>query len=305
MASTLTYTLRKASSATATTATDLRRGSLTLVKPDGTITLETPNCLAYTVRGTVPHLTPDNLRLLPCEAVQITLEQFFEEASPSSLKYPGGLHKFLHMEVRPSLFSLPPLRYSLPNLSTPTSHSSHLRDPTSHHPTVSANTDKFVSVTTHGGVRQVTSGLYAEVMSAYQPDVLVSLADVVMDERPSLKRVRKSVDRTGKWLDEALKARKVDIQCVRRIGTTHIFAVLVGSHIKDERIRAAQMAATRGVGGFVLNAHGLGTTAQERVDHLKVSLVEVPEEKPRVAYGFGRPEDVLVAVANGLDLFDS
>lgn len=36
--------------------------------------MNTPNFLAYTVRGSVPHLTPDNLREIPVEALEITLE---------------------------------------------------------------------------------------------------------------------------------------------------------------------------------------------------------------------------------------
>jgi queuine tRNA-ribosyltransferase subunit QTRTD1 len=46
-------------------------------------------------------------------------------------------------------------------------------------------------------------------MNIYKPDIFASLADKITDKAPSLKRIRKSVDRTLKWLDETLDHVKV------------------------------------------------------------------------------------------------
>jgi hypothetical protein len=43
----------------------------------------------------------------------------------------------------------------------------------------------------------------------YKPDIFASLADKITDEAPSLKRIRKSVDRTLNRLDDALSHIKV------------------------------------------------------------------------------------------------
>lgn len=53
------------------------------------------------------------------------------------------------------------------------------------------------------------SDSYIEYMNIYKPDVFASLADKITDEVPSLKRIKKSVDRTLKWLDNALSNVKV------------------------------------------------------------------------------------------------
>lgn len=50
----------------------IRRGTLHFSKKNKTI--QTPACLTYTLRGSVPHLASDNLKPLPIEFVQITLE---------------------------------------------------------------------------------------------------------------------------------------------------------------------------------------------------------------------------------------
>lgn len=50
-----------------------RRGTLSFTKKNQT--LQTPACLTYTLRGSVPHLVADNLKLLPIDLVQVSLEQ--------------------------------------------------------------------------------------------------------------------------------------------------------------------------------------------------------------------------------------
>ncbi|KAI7906995.1 uncharacterized protein BX663DRAFT_494456 [Cokeromyces recurvatus] len=51
----------------------IRRGALQFIKKNKTI--QTPACMTYTLRGSVPHLVADNLKSLPIELVQVSLEQ--------------------------------------------------------------------------------------------------------------------------------------------------------------------------------------------------------------------------------------
>lgn len=53
-------------------ATSLRRGSVHFAQKNKTI--QTPACLTYTLRGSVPHLVADNLKQLPVESVQVSLD---------------------------------------------------------------------------------------------------------------------------------------------------------------------------------------------------------------------------------------
>ncbi|KAG0752460.1 hypothetical protein G6F22_021855 [Rhizopus arrhizus] len=54
-------------------ASIIRRGTLHFTRKNKTV--QTPACLTYTLRGSVPHLVADNLKPLPIELVQVTLEQ--------------------------------------------------------------------------------------------------------------------------------------------------------------------------------------------------------------------------------------
>lgn len=50
----------------------VRRGTLHFSTKDKTI--QTPALIAYSIRGSVPHLVPDNLNLLPVDMVHVALE---------------------------------------------------------------------------------------------------------------------------------------------------------------------------------------------------------------------------------------
>ncbi|CAG8433866.1 7003_t:CDS:2 [Diversispora eburnea] len=237
--------------------------------------MSTPNFLAYTVRGSVPHLTPDNLREISVEALEIPLENFLEIQPPPSSLYPHGAHKFFNFENLLLFFDI--------------------RDP-GELKQVSFNTDKFVSVFTLHGVCKITSDTYVKYINSYNPDAVISLADMTTFQKtPGLKRIKKSVNRTLDWLDYALENIKEGIQ---------IFGALVGHNNHEERIRSAHETANRNVAGFLLNGLDLGTTSRERLDLLKISISNLPDDKPRIAYGFENPVDILRGIFEGIDIFD-
>jgi queuine tRNA-ribosyltransferase accessory subunit len=116
------------------------------------------------------------------------------------------------------------------------------------------------------------------MVSQYKPDFYAAMADVLSDTDPGDKRTRKSVERTLRWLDECLEQTKnLDIP---------VFATLVGSQNERERIRSAAESALREVSGFVVS--GLGYSNQG-LDLIKISIKELPADKPRLAYGFSDP----------------
>ncbi|KAF9989642.1 hypothetical protein BGZ79_004949 [Entomortierella chlamydospora] len=72
---------------------------------------------------------------------------------------------------------------------------------------------------THQGVRQLTLEEYLKVVRVYEPDIVAAFADSISDldhtelgkligPEPGAKRVKKSVDRSLKWLDQILKERQ-------------------------------------------------------------------------------------------------
>ncbi|KAK3818941.1 MAG: tRNA-guanine(15) transglycosylase-like protein [Benniella sp.] len=168
---------------------------------------------------------------------------------------------------------------------------------------------------TQQGVRQLTLEEYFKIVRAYEPDIMATFADSISDldqVQPSgqlvgpghgLKRVRKSVDRSLKWLDMILRERQgFDALAEDRA----VFAHVVGAQIEQERIRCAQETSMRqDVDGFVIDTLTLPGTKEEVLNLLKVSIDHLPAAKPRLVYGMQTPEDVLKSIALGADLFDT
>lgn len=82
-----------------------------------------------------------------------------------------------------------------------------------------SNTDYHVVLSTPKGIRQLTLEDYLKVVRHYRPDIVAALTDSILEtiqtaentvphkKVPSEKRVRKSVDRSLKWLDQVLEER--------------------------------------------------------------------------------------------------
>ena len=131
-------------------------------------------------------------------------------------------------------------------------------------------------------------------MTIYRPDLIASMCDTILDAEAKDKRIKRSVDRSLRWLDEnLLKANELDIP---------LFAHVMGHTNKEERARSALATAERNVQGFVVNV--LGLEKEVIGDHIKASTDNLPTDKPRLAYGLSSPEGILEGVKNGIDLYD-
>jgi queuine tRNA-ribosyltransferase len=56
--------------------------------------------------------------------------------------------------------------------------------------------------------------------------------------------------------------------------------------------------------GYAIGGLSVGETRQQMIDVLDATLVALPADRPRYLMGVGRPEDLLSAIARGVDLFD-
>jgi queuine tRNA-ribosyltransferase len=83
-----------------------------------------------------------------------------------------------------------------------------------------------------------------------------------------------------------------------------LFAIVQGG--TDLTLRKECAAALVGLDfpGYALGGFSVGETAELMVATLEPSTALLPEHKPRYLMGVGRPEDILAAVACGVDMFD-
>ncbi|KAL1248671.1 hypothetical protein QQF64_021989 [Cirrhinus molitorella] len=260
-----------------------RLGVLTGLGKSGQHSLEVPGCLLYTRCATVPHLTQDTLhtlRDLP-SVTQVSVDSFAEHQEVLE-EFKEGVRKFAGLHDTVLFCSL---------------HDSANTSPTGH------VTNKTVSVWGSGGRIELTVARFMAVQAAVQPDCYQSMADgETWQANTSRKRVRKAVDRTLAHLDECLVLH----QQTQELKQAEIFGVVEGGDIMEERLRSARETAKRPVGGFVLDGfHSAAMDQDVRAQLIKATSAELPQEKPRLVLGIGRPDEVISCVEAGVDLFES
>ncbi|XP_061569713.1 queuine tRNA-ribosyltransferase accessory subunit 2 isoform X2 [Cololabis saira] len=259
-----------------------RLGVLKELGRTGQLSLETPGCLLYTHFGSVPHLTQDTLHTLSNlpSVAQVTLSNIAEHQEVlEELK--DGFKKFsgLHDTV---LYC-------------------SLHDPATLCQT-GYTTTKTVSVWGSGGRIELTVAKFMALQKMLQPDWYQSMADgETWQINTSRKRVRKSVDRTLAHLDECLLLH----QKSQELDGVEVFGVVEGGDILEERVRSARETAKRPVAGFCLDGLQTGSVDPAlRTQLINALIKELPEDKPRLLQGVGRPDEVLACVEAGVDLFE-
>ncbi|XP_029385424.1 queuine tRNA-ribosyltransferase accessory subunit 2 isoform X2 [Echeneis naucrates] len=244
--------------------------------------LEVPGCLLYSHLGTVPHLTQDTLHTLKNipAVTQVTLSSVAEHQEVLQ-EFKGGFKKFAGLHDTVVYCSL--------------------HDPAALCPP-GYTTNKTVSVWGSGGRIELTVAKFMAIQKTIQPDWYQSMADgETWQSNTSRKRLRKSVDRTLAHLDECLTIHQnsQDLQGVE------VFGVVEGGDILEERARSARETAKRPVAGFCLDGFQTGSMDQTlRTQLIKAIAKELPEDKPRLLQGVGRPDEVLACVEAGVDLFE-
>ncbi|EMR66420.1 putative queuine trna-ribosyltransferase protein [Eutypa lata UCREL1] len=109
-------------------------------------------------------------------------------------------------------------------------------------------------------------------------DIMMQLDDVLVTTSPDAARMREAMERSVRWLDRCIAAHE-------RPATQNLFCIVQGG--LDLEMRRA--------GG------------EAKADYCAVVAActpRLPELKPRYVMGIGYPEDLVVSVALGADMFD-
>ncbi|KIO46659.1 MULTISPECIES: tRNA guanosine(34) transglycosylase Tgt [Sanguibacteroides] len=133
-------------------------------------------------------------------------------------------------------------------------------------------------------------------------------ADIVMafDECPpgqsDYAYAKKSLELTQRWLE----------RCVKRFDATEplygyrqsLFPIVQGCVYEDLRERAAEHAVSLEREGYAIGGLAVGEPAESMYAMIEVVNRILPKDKPRYLMGVGTPENILEAIALGVDMFD-
>jgi queuine tRNA-ribosyltransferase len=83
-----------------------------------------------------------------------------------------------------------------------------------------------------------------------------------------------------------------------------LFGIVQGGTYEELRLRSAAGLRDIGFDGYAVGGLAVGEPAEERERTLEAIVPALPEEQPRYLMGVGKPEDIVEAVARGIDMFD-
>ena len=109
-------------------------------------------------------------------------------------------------------------------------------------------------------------------------------------------QARASLELTARWAERCLKARTSSTQA--------LFGIVQGSVYADLRRISARQITSLGFDGFAAGGLSVGEPKDAMREMAALSASMLPPESPRYLMGVGTPQDLLMAIEMGYDMFD-
>ena len=114
----------------------------------------------------------------------------------------------------------------------------------------------------------------------------------------SEQRARESMELSLRWATRSRNAHD-------ELGNDAALFGIVQGHVYPElRSRSAAGLVDIGFDGYAVGGLAVGEPEAERNAMLEHTCPQLPEDRPRYLMGVGRPQDIVEAVARGIDMFD-
>jgi len=110
------------------------------------------------------------------------------------------------------------------------------------------------------------------------------------------QEVCESMERTQRWAERCRRAHEGN--------PSALFGIVQGGMYESQRIRSARGMVDIGFDGYAIGGLSVGEPFDERDRVLDFTIAELPKDRPRYLMGVGRPQDIIAAVAHGIDMFD-
>ena len=131
---------------------------------------------------------------------------------------------------------------------------------------------------------------------------------MVLDECPpypcSREQAAASVKRTTEWAKRCKKYFEKKLKNKKPKERPLLFGIAQGSVFKDLRQQSARELLEIGFDGYAVGGVAVGEPRNYLKKVLEWTLPLLPKDKPRYLMGLGRPEEIVEAVNNGIDMFD-
>jgi queuine tRNA-ribosyltransferase len=253
-----------------------RLGRLSL--PHGVV--ETPQFMPVGTNATVRALSPDDLREAGASIILANTYHLYLRPGHERIAGLGGLHRFMAWD-RPILTDSGGFQVvSMGELRK--------------------IDDDGVTFQSHldGSYHRFTAEHSIAIQEALGADVAVAFDQPVPPSSSAPQAVADATARTHRWAERCLAAHTRSDQA--------LFGIVQGGLDPALRTESARFVAGLPFDGISIGGLAGDETAAERAAVLDVVVGELPADpRPRYLMGLGSPADLLEAVLQGIDLFDS
>ena len=252
-----------------------RRGRLTLTHG----VVETPAFMPVGTYGTVKAMTPEELAGLGAQIVLGNTFHLMLRPGPQIIEAHGGLHGFMHWQ-RPILtdsggfqvFSLAPLRK------------------------ITEEGVRFQSPL-DGSEVELTPERSMDMQRTLRSDIAMAFDDCT--PYPATEaQARESMERSMRW------AARGHAHYYRDEPPGGLFGIVQGGMHTSLRLASLESLMQRNWPGLAVGGLAVGEPEAERLRILEEVVPYMPADRPRYLMGVGFPEDIIAAVARGIDMFD-
>lgn len=244
-----------------------------------------PFFMPIATRGAVKNISVNELNGLGCEILLSNTYHLFLRPGVSLMKKYGGLHRFMNWKLPILTDSGGYQIFSLGKHRVITKDGVTFRDP--------MNGNKYFF--SPEDVIKIQHDIGSDIM-------------MVLDECPpypcSKEYAQASLELTSLWAkrarDEMQRIRKKHKEKKK----TLIFGIAQGSVFEDLRRRSAKEIVDIGFDGYAIGGVAVGEPREEIKKVIECVEPLLPKNKPRYLMGLGKPEELVYAVQNGMDMFD-
>ncbi len=262
-----------------------RRGRLTT--PHGQV--DTPVFMPVGTRGAVKAVTHEQLEALGASIVLGNTYHLYLRPGDALIARRGGLHRFIGWD-RPILTDSGGYQvFSLGDLRTIDERGARFR---SH---------------LDGSEHELTAERAVDIQARLGSDIAM-VFDECLSYPATEGAARESMERTARWARrarerfEAVRAGATDV-VVTNPGQAQ-FGIVQGGVFPALRRESAERTVAVGFEAYAIGGLSVGEPVDAMYDVVGQTTAWLPEARPRYLMGTGMPDDLVEAVARGVDLFD-
>ena len=280
-----------------------------ITTPHGTI--KTPAFVAVGTKATVKAVLPESIAALGAQAVLANAFHLYLQPGADIIEAAGGLGRFMNWPgptfTDSGGFQVMSLGVGFKKILAMNTNGLEDDDVIATGKTRLAQVDEDgVTFTSHldGSRHRFTPEISMQIQHRLGADILFAF-----DECTTLMNTRsyqeRSVARTQRWAARCL-AEHLRLTRERAQPYQAVFAVVQGAQFEDLRRQAAHDLVSLRTEGSGFDGYGIGGALEK--DNLGTIVrwvcEELPENKARHLLGISEPDDVFIAIENGVDTFD-